>query len=177
MRWKVVSERTVHSNPWLSLNLADVELPDGRHLDHYVLRQRAVAATAILNEQDEVLLLWRHRFITDSWGWEVPAGVVDEGETPIQTAAREAEEETGWRVKNLRPLLDLEPASGLGDCVHHVFVGDGAEYAGPPEDAHESESVKWVPLADVPTLITQGEIPASTTASALLYLHLEKYRA
>ncbi|MGH3646224.1 MAG: NUDIX hydrolase [Micromonosporaceae bacterium] len=169
-----MSERTVHSNPWLKLNLADVELPDGRHLDHYVLRQRPVAATVVVNERDEVLLLWRHRFITDTWGWEVPAGVVDEGETTIQTAAREAEEETGWRVRDLRPLLELEPAGGLGDCVHHVFVGEPEEYTGPPADAHESESVKWIPLTDVPALLEQGEIPASTTATALLYLYVRR---
>ncbi|MGH3750384.1 MAG: NUDIX hydrolase, partial [Micromonosporaceae bacterium] len=132
-----------------------------------------VAAAAILNERHEVLLLWRHRFITDTWGWEIPAGVVDEGESPIQTAGREAEEETGWRVRNLRPLLDLEPAAGLGDCVHHVFGAEAAHYTGPPADAHESESVKWIPLADTPALVGRGEIPHSTTAAALLHLYVQ----
>ncbi len=43
-----------------------------------------------------VLLLWRHRFITDTWGWEIPAGGIDPGETPPDAAARETLEETGW---------------------------------------------------------------------------------
>ena len=45
-----------------------------------------------------VLLLWRHRFVTDTWGWEVPAGRVDASETAMQAAQRETLEETGWRI-------------------------------------------------------------------------------
>jgi hypothetical protein len=70
MQWKNLAERTVYENKWLTVNLADVELPNGKHLDHFLIRQRPVALCAAVNEQNEVLLLWRHRFITDTWGWE-----------------------------------------------------------------------------------------------------------
>ena len=43
-----------------------------------------------------VLALWRHRFITDTWGWEIPAGRLEAGETAEQAARRETLEETGW---------------------------------------------------------------------------------
>lgn len=74
MQWTNLSEQTVYKNRWFDVNLADVELPDGRHLDHFVIRLRPVAVATAVNEANEVLLLWRHRFITDSWGWELPAG-------------------------------------------------------------------------------------------------------
>jgi hypothetical protein len=61
LRWNTISEKTVSANQWFSLNLADVELPDGRHLDHYLLRQPPVAIAALLNDENQVLLLWRHR--------------------------------------------------------------------------------------------------------------------
>lgn len=66
MQWTNLSEQTVYKNRWFDVNLADVELPDGRHLDHFVIRLRPVAVATAVNEADEVLLLWRHRFITDS---------------------------------------------------------------------------------------------------------------
>ena len=80
MQWTKQNEQTVYENRWFSVNLADVELPDGRHLDHFLIRLRPVAVATVVNEANEVLLLWRHRFITDSWGWELAAGVVEDGE-------------------------------------------------------------------------------------------------
>lgn len=176
MEWKNLGERVVYENPWFRVALADVELPDGRHLDHFLIRQRAVAVTAALNDRDEVLLLWRHRFITDTWGWELPAGVVDDGETVEQAAARELLEETGWRPGPLHHLTTLAPASGLADARHHVYWADGAEFVGHPVDDFESGRREWVPLQHVPELIREDEIRAATTAAALLLLHCEPPR-
>lgn len=173
MEWKSLSERTVYENPWFTVRLADVELPDGRHLDHYLIRQRAVAITAAVNDQAEVLLLWRHRFITDSWGWELPAGVVDESESVEEAAAREMLEETGWRAGPLHHLVTLEPSNGLADVLHHVYWAEGATYVGHPEDDFESSRREWVPLAAIPDLVKKGEIRAANAAAALLLLHGE----
>src|SRR5258707_7406045 len=101
-RWEVHSEKPLYTDEWLDIRLADVELPDGRHLEHRLIRTRPGAGVAMIVE-GSVLLLWRHRFITGTWGWEVPLGKADPGEDPLAAAAREAEEETGWRPGPLRP--------------------------------------------------------------------------
>lgn len=174
MEWKNLGEHTVYENKWFQVNLADVELPDGRHLDHFLIRQRAVAITAAVNDRDEVLLLWRHRFITGTWGWELPAGVVEDSETVEEAAAREMLEETGWRAGPLHHLVTLEPANGLADALHHVYWAEGAEHVGHPEDDFESGRREWVPLRDVPELAQKGEIKAANTAAALLILHSKR---
>ncbi|UED85120.1 NUDIX hydrolase [Streptomyces profundus] len=172
MLWKNLSEKPVYSNPWLRVNLADVELPSGRHLDHYVIRQRPVALATAVNDADEVLLLWRHRFITGTWGWEIAAGVVEDGESVEAAAAREMEEETGWRPSGpLRHLLTVEPSNGLSDAVHHVYWADGAKHVGHPQDDFESEKRAWVPLRDVPELIARGEVRSANAVAGLLLLH------
>lgn len=171
MRWKNLRELTVYENRWFQVNLADVELPDGRHLDHFLIRLRPVAVATVVNAANEVLLLWRHRFITDNWGWELAAGVVEDGEDIAVAAAREMEEETGWRPGPLRHLMSVEPSNGLTDARHHIYWADEAEYIGDPEDGFESDRREWVPLKLVPDLIARGEVPAANMAAALLLLH------
>jgi 8-oxo-dGTP pyrophosphatase MutT (NUDIX family) len=171
MQWAKLSEQPVYGNRWFDVNLADVRLPDGRRLDHYLIRMRPVAVATIVNEADEVLLLWRHRFITDSWGWELAAGVVEDGEDPASAAARELEEETGWRPGPLRHLMSVEPSNGLTDARHHVYWSRRGEFAGRPVDDFESDRRQWVPLKVVPDLIARGEVPGSGMAAALLLLH------
>ena len=172
MQWKNLSEHTVYENPWLRVNLADVELPDGRHLAHYLIRQRPVALATAVNDRDEVLLLWRHRFITDTWGYELAAGVVEDGESLLDAAAREMLEETGWRpTAPLRHLVTVEPSNGLSDAWHHVYWCDGAEEVGPPADDFESSERVWIPLKDIPDLAMRGQIRSSNALAALLLLH------
>ena len=169
MRWIVHSEKSLYHDPWLDIRLADVELPDGRHLEHRVIRTPPGAGAVVTNEHGRVLLLWRHRFITDTWGWEIPVGRAEPGEDLAEAAAREVEEETGWRPGPLRPLLTVEPTPGISTSVHHVYRADSATRIGEPEDDFESSRVDWVPLDTVAGLISAGEISSATTLAALLY--------
>lgn len=171
MQWKNLGERTVYENPWVTVNMADVELPDGRHLDHTVIRLRPVAVAAVVNAADEVLLLWRHRFITDAWGWELPSGGIGAGEDPAGAAARECEEETGWRPGAMRHLLTVDPQPGISTSRHLVYWAQGAERVGDPDDDFESSRREWVPLASVPDLVGRGEVRSASAVAALLMLH------
>jgi 8-oxo-dGTP pyrophosphatase MutT (NUDIX family) len=169
MRWEVHSEKPLYTDEWLDVRIADVELPDGRHLDHRLIRARPGGGVAFVQD-GQVLLLWRHRFITDTWGYEIPLGKLEPGEDMAAGAAREFEEETGWRPATLEYLLRVEPTPGLYDGVHHVYRAESATRVGPPQDPFESERVEWVALASVPGLVAEGKISSGTTLAALLYL-------
>lgn len=171
MQWKVHSEKSLYADQWLDVQTADVELPNGHHLDHRFIRMGPSAGAVVLDDAGEnVLLLWRHRFITDAWGYEIPIGGVDAGETPAQAAAREAEEETGWRPAELRPMVLTHPSGGILDSTHHLFRADGATHIGPPKDSFESTRIEWVPLSDLHRLIDKQRIVAGSTLVAILYV-------
>jgi 8-oxo-dGTP pyrophosphatase MutT (NUDIX family) len=169
MRWTVHSEKPLYEDEWLDIRVADVELPDGRHLEHRMIRTPPGAGCVVVLDS-KALLLWRHRFITGSQGWEIPIGKIEPGEDPAAAATRETEEETGWRPGPLRPLLRVEPSPGLSDSAHSIYLADEAVRIGLPEDDFESDSVSWVPLASVPSLIGRGDITSGTTLAALLYV-------
>lgn len=170
MRWTVHAEEPLYTDEWLDIRLADVEIPGGRRLSHRLIRAAPGAGAVVLDDRERVLLPWRHRFITDTWGYEIPMGRVDAGEKPLDAAARETEEETGWRPYGLRPLLEVRPTAGISDSVHHVFVAERATHTGPPAEAFESQRIDWVPLADVAGLAGRGEITSGSTLAALLYV-------
>ena len=169
MKWIEHGRRPVYESEWVGLWLDDVEMPDGRRYEHHVVRvPKEGVNVAIVNEAREVLMLWRHRFIIDQWGWELPSGWVDAGETPEHAARREVEEETGWQPGELTYLGSCNADNGLVALRSHLFMTNEATQHGPPKDTTEAERVDWVPLADVPGLIHQGKIQDAPVIITLL---------
>ncbi|MFD8820574.1 NUDIX domain-containing protein, partial [Streptomyces sp. NPDC059627] len=86
-------------------------------------------------------------------GCELAGGVVADGEHNAVAAARELEEETGWRPGTLHHLMTVEPSNGLTDARHHIYWSGEGEYVGHPVDDFESDRREWVPLKLVPDMI------------------------
>src|SRR3954452_16791898 len=170
MRWRVFGERPVYDSPWVGLSLVEVQPPGGERFEHHVVRiPNDAAGTVVEDPERGVLLLWRHRFISDTWGYEIPAGRVDPGETAEQAAAREVLEETGWRPGGLRPAFSFHPATGLLAHTFHIFHADSATYVGEPSDPFESERVEWVDLDRLRELVATDQIGDGLSLTAILH--------
>ena len=160
----------LYDSDWVRLSLADVEIPGGERFEHHVVRMPNNAAGTVVHDRDRgVLLLWRHRFITDTWGWEIPAGGMNPGETPEQAAVRETLEETGWQPGSLRPLVRFNPTNGISDHTFHTFIADGATHVGEPTDAGESERIEWVPVDEVRRIVRDNEMLDGLSLTAVAY--------
>ncbi|MET8623553.1 NUDIX domain-containing protein [Kitasatospora sp. NPDC004669] len=168
--WRIHGERTIYDNPWVKLTLVDVEPPGVERYESHVVRLHHVAITAVVDDQDRVLMLWRYRFVPNKWGWELPGGIVDAGEDAATAAAREVEEETGWRPTKLQHAVTFQPMVGMVDSPHEIFVGQGATLIGDPTDEEEAGRIEWIPLADIPSLMAQDKLQGSGTLVALLHV-------
>ena len=167
-RWKVHGERVAYSSKWLHVVLKEVELPSGARFDAHTIDLPADASGVVVcDPRRGVLLCWQHRLARDAWGWEIPAGRRDPGESPEQTGARETLEETGWRPGPLTRLGRYCPIA-ISKHGFDLFVADCATYEREP-DPDEIARVEWVPFAEVRRMALAGEIVDGLTLTALLW--------
>jgi ADP-ribose pyrophosphatase len=90
---------------------------------------------------------------------EIPGGIMDDGETPEQTAARELLEETGFRARSVRWLGRLLPNPALNSAGCHICVAEGCvSVSDQSPDPFESIEILIRPLRDVPDMIRRGEL-------------------
>lgn len=172
MRWKVHGRRTMYQSDWVNVYLDDVELPDGSHIDHHVLTMPKSSQTAVvLNDAgDKILLIWRHRFITGKWGWEVPAGWVEPGEDAEQSIRREILEETGYAVDGIEQMVEYDAIPGLSDMHFVVWKAIG----GRPEQeplGDESSAIQWHPANAVAELISNRQVHDGPSLMSLTFWH------
>jgi 8-oxo-dGTP pyrophosphatase MutT (NUDIX family) len=171
MRWHIHGRRRAFATRWLSVWLLDVEQPDGTRSEYHIVELRDLAVVAAVDEQQRVLMMWRHRIATDRWAWELPMGLVDDGETPRDAAARELLEETGWQG-SLTPLIYAEPAAGVTNARHFVFRADSCVWVADPTERNESDRLEWIPLSRIPELIDRQDIVSSATLTGVMMLLL-----
>jgi len=159
LSWVVRGRRVAYDDRWVRVELVDVEPPDGRRFEHHVVRLDAVAVALVVDADERVLTLWRYRFATDEWGYELVGGLVEEGEVPADTAAREVVEETGWRpVGEPEHVVTFQPLPGMVDSPIHAFLWRAAVKVGEPTDAEEAARIEWVPVDRMVELVRRGEV-------------------
>jgi ADP-ribose pyrophosphatase len=170
-RTKRYGERVVYESEWVRLTLVDIEPPDGRRFEHHVVHMKPVAIAALVNDVDEILMVRRHRFATDEWGYELLGGLVEAGEESAETASREALEESGWApVGPPVHLAQFQPLPGMVDARIDVYLWRAFEKVGEPSDAEEAGELRWVPLSKVPCMIANRDVLGAGTLVALLHL-------
>ena len=148
--WRTFGETTVYDNRWVRLGLVDVEAPNGERWEYHVVHLDQIAVALIVDDQDRVLMSWRYRFATEQWGYELLGGMVDAGEDAARTAAREAEEESGWRPVGVpERLVSFEPLPGQVTAPVDVFLWRADERIGEPNDTEEKGLVECVQLSRV----------------------------
>ncbi|RZS41237.1 8-oxo-dGTP pyrophosphatase MutT (NUDIX family) [Herbihabitans rhizosphaerae] len=168
--WRRFGERLVYDNRWVKVGLADVRAPNGERWEYHVVHLARIAIALIVNDRDEVLMLWRYRFPTDQWGYELLGGMVEDGEDSVGTAAREAVEESGWQPLGApEHLISFEPLPGQVTAPVDVYLWRAAKHIGDPTDTEETGRIEWVPLNRVVELARRQELLGSGTLIALLY--------
>lgn len=166
--------REIYRGRVVNLHLETVTLPNGTTLDLEVVRHPGAAAVVPLTQNDTVLLIRQFRHAAGGYIYEIPAGKLDPGEDPRQCAAREVEEEIGFRAASLAPLMSFFTTPGFTDEVIHVFLATGLTPGRQHLDDDEVLDVIEMSLDDAMARIADGAIKDAKTIIGLQTAYLQR---
>jgi 8-oxo-dGTP pyrophosphatase MutT (NUDIX family) len=170
-KWSASEPRQLYRNRRITVEEVQVSTGTGDPFPHQVIRFASDSVAAVVHRHGHgVLMLYRHRFITDRAGLALPAGGIEPGENPVDAAVREVFEETGCKLQDATLFGSSEVLPGVHDKRFWFAYGTAdAGDAPDPADAHESTALYWVPVRELFGLMTAGLISAQPSMLALLY--------
>lgn len=142
--------------------------PGGFHIKRAIVQHQGSAVMMAVDDRKRILLVRQYRLPPRQYLWELPAGRMDPGETPLQAAKRELIEETGIKAKKWTKLVSYYPSPGFLAEKMHLFVATEltAGEAKPMED--ERIETRWLPSREIEAQIRSGKIIDGKTITGFL---------
>jgi ADP-ribose pyrophosphatase len=165
---KLESER-VFTGKVFSIDRDRVKMPNGRAVTVDVVRHSQSVVLVPVPEPGKLILVRQYRYAVNAFLWELPAGSVDEGESPEEAARRECHEEIELVPSTIVRLGAMYPTPGYCDEEMIFFRLSGLEKTDEKAAVDEDEDieVKVFELRDVREMLRRGEIQDMKTAVAL----------
>jgi ADP-ribose pyrophosphatase len=159
--------RVIYQGLKIDLALQSVRLSDGTTADREVIIHRGAVALVPIVDDDHVCLVLNHRYAIGKTLLEVPAGTIDQGETPEQTAERELREETGYRAGKIRRLRDWYVSPGVMTERMYLFLCEELDAGVAELELDERLETSVVAWKDALAMIDDGTIEDAKTILAL----------
>jgi ADP-ribose pyrophosphatase len=146
-----------------------VRMPNGREVVVDVVRHPPSVVIIPVPEPGRVILVRQYRYAVNRWLWELPAGSVDDGETPEAAALRECHEEVGLVPATLVRLAAMFPTPGYCDEEMFFFRASGLAEPSAPAAVDEDEDIeaRAFELRDAREMVRRGEITDMKTVVGL----------
>lgn len=171
LSWKKLSSTYIHKGPWATLRTDKCEMPDGRIVDdYYVLEYPNWVNAVALTQEGNVLMVRQYRHAAGIVSLEIPGGVIDGDEAPIDAMRRELLEETGYRFDDIEPIATIyaNPSTANNQTFCYLAKG-GIKVQGQSLDEHEELIVEEYTIAEVKQLLATNEIKQALHCTALFY--------
>jgi ADP-ribose pyrophosphatase len=160
---KLISSVEKYKNNLFSVTEDRAIDPDGFEIKRGIVQHRGSAVMMAVDERRRILLVRQYRLPARQRLWELPAGSVDPGENPLQTAKRELKEETGCRAKTWKKLTAFYPSPGfVAEKMTIYLATDLTQGEATPMDDERIET-RWFQALEVERMILTGKIVDAKT--------------
>ena len=169
---RVISSKTVYKGRIFKVVVDRVREPSGVLVKREIVRHPdSVVILAVSGGKNPKVLLERqYRYAAHAELWELPAGKIDAGESPLRSAKRELLEETGYTAQNWKRFLEFYVSPGFLDEMMFIYLATELTLGKAEPEADEFIESRWVTLGDAIKMIASGAIIDAKTACSLLWL-------
>jgi ADP-ribose pyrophosphatase len=145
----------------------NVTLQNNRSVNLDVIRHPGAAAIVALTDHNEIFLLKQYRYAAGGFIWEIPAGTVDPGESPLECAQREIVEEAGVSADSWDKIGEITPVPGYSDERIHLFLAQDLKGARQDLDDDEIIDIHKINFKEVLSMVYSGEISDAKTIAGI----------
>lgn len=177
-KWKVLGSEYLFQRPWLTVRKDCVQIPSGEVNDEfYILEYPDWVNVIAITEDGQFVMEKQYRHGLGKTCYEIPAGVIEEGETPLDAAMRELQEETGYGDGTWRELMTLTGNASTTNNLSHCFIATGVrKISGQHLDRTEDIQVCLLSKNDVLDLLMSDQVKQSLMAAPLWRYFAEQFR-
>ena len=164
--------KPIYKGKVIDLSVEMVTLPNGTSTSLEIITHPGAAAVVPMKDEHTVVMIRQYRHAVGGFIYEIPAGKLHPNEDPKNCAHREVEEEIGWKVGTLEPLLSFYTTPGFTDEIIHIFIGTDLTPGKQDLDVDEVLEIVEFPLEKALTMIRNGDIKDGKTIIGLQATYL-----
>src|SRR5690625_1712276 len=143
---KTLKTKKIFNGKIISLQVDDVELPDGSTSKREIVKHPGAVAVIPITEEGKIIFVKQYRKPLERSLLEIPAGRLEEGEEPVTTAKRELEEETGYTAEDFSFVASFYTSPGFADEIIHIYETNTLKKLEIPVEKDEDEFLSIVEL-------------------------------
>jgi ADP-ribose pyrophosphatase len=165
---KTISSEELIRTPIFWVTMDHALDPDGFEIKRAIVGHPGSAVVMPVDSKKRVLLVRQYRLPAKRYLWELPAGRVDPGETPLQAAKRELREETGCRAKKFTKLAEFYPSPGFLAEKMTIYLATEITLGESTPMEDERIETRWYTAKEIDQLIVSGKILDAKTQIGFL---------